>query len=66
MSNPIDDLILELHTDPRFSLLQELVLKARPTIQSYRPDDLNSVEKWKYESGLKDGFELALSYFKME
>lgn len=66
MSNPIDDLLLELHTDPRFSLLRELVLKARPTIQSYRPDDLNSVEKWKYESGLKDGFDLALSYFKME
>ena len=66
MSNPIDDLLIELHTDPRFSLLRELVLKARPAIQSYRPDDLNSVEKWKYESGLKDGFDLALSYFKME
>ena len=66
MSNPIDDLLIELHTDPRFSVLRELVLKARPVIQSYRPDDLNSVEKWKYESGLKDGFDLALSYFKME
>ena len=66
MSNPIDDLLLEFHTDPRFKLLKEHVVKARPTIQSYRPDDLNSVEKWKYESGLKDGFELALSYFKME
>ncbi len=66
MSNPIDDLILELHTDPRFKLLREHIEKARPIIQSYRFDDLTSVEKWKYESGLKDGFELALSYFKME
>ena len=41
-------------------------MKARPIVQLYDFNDSMSVEKWKYNSGLRDGFDLALSYFKLE
>lgn len=66
MSNIIDQFLLEFHSDPRYKILEEVVAKARPTLPSFDFSDSKSVEKWKYESGLRDGFDLALSFFKME
>lgn len=66
MDNLLEQFLLEIHTDPRFRILEELVVKARPILPSYDFSDSKSVEKWKYESGLRDGFDLALSFFKME
>ncbi len=51
--------LLELRSDHRFNLMIEAMKLARPTIPSYSPN--MDKEHWVYSSGMRDGFDLALT-----
>lgn len=65
MSVPPDlkAMLKQLNDDPGFSILRdEILIKDVPEIMPWRPTDVTSGKEdtWKYESGLKEGYLLAL------
>lgn len=53
--------LLELRSDPRFRILMDRIVNARPGVPKYTPGA--DVDQWKYESGKQAGFDLALAFF---
>ena len=64
--NVYESLLLEIHSNPIFKqYLEKEVLPRRPSIPTYHPGK-NNVEDWKYQSGLRDGFDLMLQLLKVK
>ncbi len=51
-----------LRQSPEFQLLVKGILEQRPQVPFYDPDNDNT-EVWKTQCGLRQGFDLAMSYF---
>lgn len=60
------EFILELRSDPRFVSLVEEIMKHRPVIPSHNPRDDKSVEVWKHESAKKEGFDIWVTFLRLE
>lgn len=52
--------LLELGADARFQMILEAMNRARPSIPEYRLGQ--DVDEWKYRSGMRAGFDLALTF----
>lgn len=54
------ELIIRLTHDPEFQgFVKDELIPAMPTVPSYNPSNEN-VERWKYDSGMREGYLLAL------
>lgn len=63
--NVYESLLLEINSNPIFKqFVDKEVLPHRPTIPTYHPSK-NNAEDWKYQSGLRDGFDLMLQLLKV-
>ena len=61
--NAIDAFLFEIRADPRFTALVEKLRTARPHIPVYPS---TTEEEWKFKSGERRGFDLALSFFNLD
>ena len=63
---PYESFLLELNSNPMFQvMLKEKILPSRPQVPTYHPSKQNT-EDWKYQSGLRDGFDIVLQLLKVK
>ena len=62
MSN---EYLIELKSDPRFMSIVETIMKQRPVIPGHDPRNENT-EVWKHESAKKEGFDIWITFLKLE
>jgi hypothetical protein len=54
--------LAELRGDPRFSALMKEAQQACPEVPPFDPSNDNT-DEWKHVSGIKQGFDLVMSFF---
>lgn len=54
----------ELGADPRFQRIIDSMARARPSVPEYRIGA--DVDEWKYRSGMRAGFDLALTFLGVQ
>lgn len=60
-----DDLIYAMHGHPQFDMLVNDLRRIRPVIPTHDPLNDNT-ELWKQKSAQQAGFDLCLSFFKLQ
>ena len=59
----IDTFLFELRTDPRFTALVARLKTGRPQVPMY---PATTEDEWKFRSGQRNGYDLALSFFNID
>jgi hypothetical protein len=60
-----EDFLLEINSDPRYTQLISEILKQRPVVPLHNPRNDNT-EEWKAKSAEQRGFDIWLTYLKIE